>query len=439
MELHLTWFPKIRKILDEPIRFKIIRKGRRAGLTRHMAQEFVVFALERPGARMMWGDTTHSNIIRYVEIYFMPVLRQLRRIPWDWNKQEKMLRIGNSAVDFRSADRPENWEGFGYHYVFLNEAGIIFRNRYLWEVAVRPMLLDFPDSRAVIGGTPKGQNLFKELYDQVVAGDFGSDWKVYALTTYDNPTLSRDEIRQMEKEFGSDLLVRQEIYGEFVGGTERSLFTYEEIAQAQAELVDPAGQVIWGLDVARHGDDLSALAIRHGRAILEVKTLRIDDTMRLAEWLAHEYRMASPKPERIYVDVTGIGWGVYDRARQLNLPVYPADTAQASVHPNYKNKRAEMYFRFKEDHLHGGGSLPQDRDLMIELLAIEYEHEERTGKIKLVPKEKIKETLGRSPDRADAVALTYFDPVVSPHRRRIDGVAIRHRVLSRVVDPIAGY
>ena len=219
----------------------------------------------------------------------------------------------------------------------------------------------------------------------------------------------------MEKELGSDLLVRQEIYGEFVGGTERSLFTYEEIAKAQAVLVDPVGQVIWGLDVARHGDDLSALAIRHGRAVLEVKTIRIDDTMRLAEWLAHEYRMANPKPDRIYIDVTGIGWGVYDRAKQLALPVYPADTAQASVHPNYRNKRAEMYFRFKEDHIHGGGSLPKDKDLMMELLAIEYEHEERTGKIKLVPKEKIKEVLGRSPDRADAVALTYFDPVVSPH------------------------
>ena len=426
MELRLTWFPKIRAILDEPIRFKIIRKGRRAGLTRHMAQEFIVFALEKAGSRLMWGDTTHSNVIRYVEIYFMPVLKKLPQGLWNWNKQEKILKIGESSIDFRSADRPENWEGFGYHYVFLNEAGIILRNRYLWENAVRPMLLDFADSRAVIGGTPKGQNLFKELYDQALSGDLGPDWKAYALTTYDNPTLKREEIEQMEKELGSDLLVRQEIYGEFVGGTERSLFTYEEIAQAQAILVDPVGQVVWGLDVARHGDDLSALAVRHGRAVLEVKTIRIDDTMRLAEWLAHEYRIANPKPDRIYIDVTGIGWGVYDRAKQLGLPAYPADTAQSSAHPNYKNKRAEMYFRFKEEHIHGGGSLPEDKDLAMELLAIEYEHEERTGKIKLVPKDRIKEVLGRSPDRADAVALTYFDPVVSPHGGGGASVVIHH-------------
>ena len=72
--------------------------------------------------------------------------------------------------DFRSADRPENIEGFGYRHIIINEAGIILKNRNLWLESILPMTIDY-DANVIIGGTPKGKkvknnepHLFYELY-----------------------------------------------------------------------------------------------------------------------------------------------------------------------------------------------------------------------------------------------------------------------------------
>ncbi len=83
------------------------------------------------------------------------------------------MKIINSVCDFRSADKPENIEGFGYELIILNEAGIILKNRRLWEESIRPMILDYK-AKVIIGGTPKGKrvkktnetHLFYELFQR---------------------------------------------------------------------------------------------------------------------------------------------------------------------------------------------------------------------------------------------------------------------------------
>ena len=82
---------------------------------------------------------------------------------WNWRKQQKILEINGAYIDFRSIDNPENLEGMGYDKGFLNEAGIILKNEYLWNNAIKPMFWDFPNVKVVIGGTPKGKGIFHEL------------------------------------------------------------------------------------------------------------------------------------------------------------------------------------------------------------------------------------------------------------------------------------
>ena len=48
---------------------------------------------------------------------------------WKYRANRNDIKIGNTVCDFRSADKPENIEGFGYALVILNEAGIILKNR----------------------------------------------------------------------------------------------------------------------------------------------------------------------------------------------------------------------------------------------------------------------------------------------------------------------
>ncbi|WP_223147418.1 hypothetical protein, partial [Campylobacter novaezeelandiae] len=111
--------------------------------------------------------TIQANLQKYYVLYFISELKKLPKEFYSWSVQDKKLIINKAVLHMRSAERSENIEGFGYDHVILNEAGIILKGskgEYLWYNAIRPMILDNPKSRAIIGGVPKGKNLFYELY-----------------------------------------------------------------------------------------------------------------------------------------------------------------------------------------------------------------------------------------------------------------------------------
>ena len=451
-----TYFPWADEIFFsedwENLRYKVISKGRRLGFTKSTAQYLIESMLgsnelgvwdnkkEDEGIYILWGDTTHSNIRRYYQRYFKPVLDNIeRKIKnkvkdfklYEYKTQDSMLIVYNgkkkSIIDFRSADKPENWEGFGYDIIVLNEAGIILKNKDLWEHSVAPMMLDNPKSKAIIGGVPKGKNLFFELWKRGVSKNYPR-WKNYKYSSYDNPLLSEEDIEELTRGM-SEKAIRQEIFGEFVDDVANEMFSYDEVERAMRIEVPPSvGSIVWGIDIARHGDDLSVIAKRKGKFFYEpLQTLDIQDTMKLAEWIYFEYQQTpdSWKPEALFLDTTAgsLGWGVHDRLKQLGLPVMPVDFSAKSMMKGILNKRAEMYERLKEEHIKQGGNLPKDNELLFELINTEYEYTDK-GLKKLISKEKIKEQIGRSPDRADAVALTYAQP--------FDEILIRKQKTKRI-------
>ena len=216
----------------DDVRFKVIAKGRRFGLTKGMINYAVERALNGKGEKILWVDTTYPNIQRYIERYAMPLLRNMPKGDMDWNKSRneiKLLTEKEAIIDFRSADRPENIEGFGYNLIIINEAGIILKNENLWLESIRPMMLDYK-ADAIIGGTPKGkkhkgkEHLFYKLFkkgNEVPTdlfpkdGEKSQNWKSYNYSSYDNPMLDKAEIDELASEI-SPALRDQEIYGLFV-------------------------------------------------------------------------------------------------------------------------------------------------------------------------------------------------------------------------------
>lgn len=212
-------------------KYIIVRKGRRGGFTQGAAHSTVEYLLA--GLSVLWGDTIHSNIDRYVDRYFMPILKQLPEFLWSWNIQKKELKINGVSCDFRSADKPENWEGFAYHKIILNEAGIILNNDYLYDNAILPMLMDFPDSQLIAGGVPKGKtnkkgnsHKFYKLWQKADAAEEGYLGLTY--TAYDNPFMPKSEVDKLLNEL-DPFTAQQEIYAEFISrGENPFLYSFEE-------------------------------------------------------------------------------------------------------------------------------------------------------------------------------------------------------------------
>lgn len=165
--------------------------------------------------------------------------------------------------------------------------------------------------------------------------------------------------------------------------------------------------IVMGGDVARQGDDSSAIARRQGRQAFPIRTFRIPDTMVLAQQFIREFR--ETKADGILVDETGgYGAGVIDAMRQMGHDVIGVQFGGRASDYRFFNKRSEMYFNMAE-WVKNGGALPDDRELKEELCATTFVYQ--GDKFRIVEKALIKEQLGRSPDKADALALTFAMPI----------------------------
>ncbi len=207
-------------------KFTVVRKGRRVGLTRGAAQAFIEYGLDetiwflpKGDIFLMWADTVSGNIDRYYERYFQPILKTLPDDLWSWELTKRILKIGRATIDFRSADRPENWEGFGYHMIFLNEAGIILEDDYLYDNAVLPMLMDYPNTKLMAAGVPKGRHnkhgvhKFFKIYEESLKDKV--NYRSLHYTSYSNPFIDKEAIDLLASTY-DELNRKQEIEGEFV-------------------------------------------------------------------------------------------------------------------------------------------------------------------------------------------------------------------------------
>jgi hypothetical protein len=128
--------------------------------------------------------------------------------------------------------------------------------------------------------------------------------------------------------------------------------------------------------------------------------------------------------------------------RSNKYPVMAIRFEGEAINPRYHNKRAEIWMEMA-DWVKGGGALPNVPELMGELTIPQYSY--MSGKFIIEPKDDIKERLGRSPNYADALALTFsmpdmpnemaerlrkmrnnqhasteFDPYAAPHTQRAE-------------------
>jgi hypothetical protein len=266
-------------------------------------------------------------------------------------------------------------------------------------------------------------------------------WQVITITADPNdpkrtPRVSREHAEEMIRTYGRDNpWVMATILGEFPPAGFNALLGIEEVEAAMARVFKKdqiaAAPIVLGGDVARQGDDSSAIVMRQGRQAFPIRTLRIPDTMLLAHQFAMEYR--DKHADAFFIDESGgYGAGVIDAMRQLGHAVIGVQFGGKASDYRYFNKRSEMYFEMAQ-WVKAGGALPPDRELKEELCATTYVFQ--GDKFRIVDKDIIKAQIGRSPDRADALALTFAMPVMPKPKHALPGRA--HSTSRRDYDPFA--
>ena len=112
-------------------------------------------------------------------------------------------------------------------------------------------------------------------------------------------------------------------------------------------------------------------------------------------------------PERIGIDVGGVGAGTVNEAKRLGRNVTPLDSGSsprwiAGNSERFQNLRCQMWWQMRSDLQFGRIALPADEQLFADLIAVKWTT--RNSVIVLEDKAKVRATLGRSPDKGDAAA-----------------------------------
>lgn len=364
--------------------------------------------------------------------YLAPFRNQAEQIAWGYlkhytsqipaisiNEQKLSILLPNGAtIRIFGADNPDALRGMYFDGVVIDEVAQI--KPTLWGEVIRPALADRKGWAAFIG-TPKGINLFSQLYDQALnlmsKGD--PDWIAMLYSVEQTHVIDEKELAALKVEM-SENEFRQEFLCDFSAAQDNGLIPIDDIRAAANKFYRESeymgAPLIYGIDVARFGSDASVIFKRRGLVAFEPIVIRKFDNMALADRIAVE--MAKEKPEAVFID-SGAGQGVIDRLRQMRFDVVEVPFgAQAIDKEQFANRRMEMWWHMAQ-WIKQGGAIPPNPVLQGDLGAPTYGYTPKGPKI-LEAKDKLKERIGRSPDLADALALTFAAPVAPKLSRSME-------------------
>ena len=311
--------------------------------------------------------------------------------------------------------REENSEAFaGQHranstsyYLFDEAGGIpdkIFEVREGGLTDGEPMTFDF-------GNPTRNSGRFHAN----MVGKYRHRFIKRHIDSRDVSITNKEYLKRMIDDYGIDSdVVKVRVLGTFPSASTYQFISSEDVDNAMAREMQPAeynfAPVVIGVDPAWTGDDDFVIVMRQG---LNAKVLgsyaRNDNDVQMAQLIAQfedDY-----KADAVFVD-GGVGTGIVSIGHTMGRDHWQIIWfSDKSMDRGCLNKRAEMWEQIRL-WLKEGGGLEEDEIMRSDLTGVELVPR-LDGKKQLESKEHMKDRGLASPNRADALALTFAFPVAS--------------------------
>lgn len=417
--------PHQRNINLNTSRFKVIRGGRRGGKTMYEVEKLSFKAIEKKDR---------------IVFYLAPTQIQARNIIWESLKarlagigtiNEVRLEVkvptqdgGFSVIKVAGWENRENFRGQPAHHITFDEVDTMKDFFIGWQEIFRPALIDTGGSADFIG-TPKKENPNLRRLEKQCETD--SAWSAHHFTSWDNPTLPREELQKAQEEMDTDTY-RQEIMAEYVDNA-GALFHYDALVDVFSNTVTKDKEKYMIVDIADDGSDKTVFSLWEGLEEYKREEFAHLNTEGIIEKI-REYTSTERIPmSHVAVDAIGVGAGVASSSLLAGIIGYkssyaPIKTDQSIVQlPNvhyrkdapltseYANLRSQCVFTLA-DHVNNhkiasriGGAF---KEKTIEELALYQDASRGDGKRMATQKEDIKTLLGRSPDHSDTMIMRCY-------------------------------
>lgn len=373
------------------------------------------------------ADNLKDNL--WPELAMLQQRNEFLKKQFTWTKQ--LIYANDHAEDwflsFRSYAKDADQQAIGrslsglhgrYPFVLLDEVGDM-------PVAVgrsANQIFTGAPKDALIAAAGNPTSIDGLLYE--ISNRLRTQWFIITITADPDdpkrtPRVDIEHAREQIRLHGKDNpWIMATILGLFPPGGFNSLLSIEEVEAAMNRNYRPndynfAPKII-GVDVAREGDDKSVIFRRQGLMSFLPKEFRNAKSTDLAGWIAQIED--DWKADGTIVDGTGgYGSGVIDALSVMNRYAHDCQFAGEPNNKKFYNKRAEIWWDMAE-WIKSGGALPDVRSIIPELTIPTYSY--KGDRILIEPKDKIKERLGRSPDLADALAVTFAFHISPKEKQR---------------------
>ncbi len=308
------------------------------------------------------------------------------------------------TLDARNQKRSiEAAMGFGGNRIILDESSLIDDPLY---ATVKRMLggYKYQDTFLLEIGNPFYRNHFYRTWHDDRYNKIFIDYKI----ALQEGRYSEEFIEEMRQEAFFDIFYECKFPDEDMLDERgyRNLITYEKLEGSfTTDITEGDGKLKLGVDIGGGGDYNVYVLRNQDAAWVESKNKSNDTMSNVSEVQRILREHPNLRAEDVFIDDIGIGRGVSDRLRELEISVNgvsvgerPQDTTK------YKNIKAEAYWLLKV-WLDAGGKLAKEEGFK-QLTWMKYKV--NTDKVlQIEPKDELKKRTGKSPDYADALMLTF--------------------------------
>jgi hypothetical protein len=390
-----------------------IRSGHGVGKSTTASWAMLWFLLTRYPVKVVVTAPTSAQLY---DALFAELKRWVKELPQPVQdlldvKQERIELKASATEAFISArtsraEQPEALQGVHSDNVMLvaDEASGV--PEAVFEAAAGSM--SGHNALTILLGNPvRSSGFFFDTHNRLK-----DEWWTRRVSCIDSTRVSKEYVDDMKSRYGEESnAFRIRVLGEFPRSDDDTIIPMDllESAKHRDTRAYEDAPIVWGLDVARFGSDSSVLCKRQSNVVHTLERWRNLDLMQLTGAVVSQYEACDHKsrPTEILVDSIGLGAGVVDRLRELNLPARGINVSESpAMGGTYLNLRAELWHKAKAWLEKRDCKIPNNEDLIGELATVRYTFTSN-GKIKIESKDDIRRRGLKSPDMADAFVLTF--------------------------------
>lgn len=322
-------------------------------------------------------------------------------IPWSENNTEAFAGLHN--------------KGKRILLVFDEAAAIADK---VWEVAEGALTDEDTEILWLAFGNPtRNTGRFRECFRR-----YRHQWVTMNIDSREVEGTNKAYLDDLVKTHGEDSdFVKIRVRGMFPAQSAKQFISATDVDAAFGRELKPNAYSfaprILTCDPAWEGDDELVIGLRQGLCFKILRTLaKNDDDVAVASVLAN--LEDEHEADAVFVD-GGYGTGIVSAGKAMHRRWVLVWFAGESADPGCLNKRAEMW-KLTRDWLKQGGAIPPDQVLYDDLTGPETVSR-LDGKIQIESKKDMKARGLPSPNRADALVLSFAHPVRAKDRRLSGG------------------